>query len=96
MSPVIPHLTNECLVMIEGNQNLIWPKYDEKLIQDDEITIVIQINGKKRGLIKTKREIDENELFEKLLSENSINKHIKDKKIKNKIFVPNKLMNLIV
>jgi len=96
MSPIIPHFTNECLVMVDNNQNLTWPKYDEKLIQEDEINIVIQINGKKRGLIKSKREINEDELFEKLLSENSINKYIKDKKIKKKIFIPNKLMNVII
>mgnify|MGYP001184398208 CR=1 FL=1 len=96
MSPVIPHFTNECLVMVDNNQNLIWPKYDEKLIQEDVINIVIQINGKKRGLIKSKREISEDELFEKLLTENSISKYIRDKKIKKKIFVPNKLMNVII
>jgi leucyl-tRNA synthetase len=57
---------------------------------------VIQINGKKRGLIETKSETSEKELFEKILKDKSIIKYIENQKIQKKIFVPNKLLNLIV
>ena len=63
---------------------------------EDFINLVIQINGKKRGLIKTKKNISENELFEILKKEKSINKYLDKKIIKKKIFIQNKLMNIIV
>ena len=57
MIPIIPHFANECLERINKKKKLNWPKYDEKFIKRRKINIVIQINGKKRGLIKTKRDI---------------------------------------
>ena len=47
MSPVIPHFTNECLEIIKIKGAVAWPKYNENLIQEDQINIVVQINGKK-------------------------------------------------
>ena len=96
MSPVIPHFTSECLEIANLKETTTWPKYNENLIQEDEINIVVQINGKKRGLIKSKRDIKEIELFDKILTENSMRKYIKDKKIRKKIFVPNKLINILI
>ncbi len=95
MSPVIPHFTNECLEIIKIKGAVTWPKYNENLIQEDQINIVVQINGKKRGLIKSKRDINEIELFDKILDESTMSKYIKDKKIRKKIFVPNKLINIL-
>jgi len=96
MSPVIPHFANECLEIIKIKGVTIWPKYNENLIQEEQINIVVQINGKKRGLIKSKRDINETELFDKILAENSMSKYVKDKKIRKKIFVPNKLINILI
>ena len=49
MSPVIPHLANECLDLI-GLENYDWPKVKKEFLQTDEREIVIQINGKKEGI----------------------------------------------
>ena len=55
MMPIIPHFANECLEMNKFKKNeLNWPKYDEKLLIEDNINFVIQINGKKRALIQAK------------------------------------------
>ena len=96
--PIIPHFSNECLQTLKLDQktNFKWPTYDEDLLVEDFINLVIQINGKKRGLIKTKKNISENELFEILKKEKSINKYLDKKIIKNKIFIQNKLMNIII
>ena len=53
--PVIPHFANECLSMISKNQTYNWPPYDEKMLVENDVEIVIQINGKKRGLLKVNR-----------------------------------------
>jgi leucyl-tRNA synthetase len=57
---------------------------------------VIQINGRKRGLINSQKNISETELFNIVKNENLIDKYLKDKSIKKTIFVKNRLMNLII
>ena len=51
-SPVIPHIINECLDDLKINNNLIWPEIDNSLIEKENVNIVVQINGKKRDLLK--------------------------------------------
>ena len=94
--PIIPHFANECISEVINNNQNQWPKFDKKLTEDSEATFVIQINGKKRGLIKTKKNINEEDLFNKILQEESINKHLKNNTILKKIFIPNRLMNIII
>ncbi len=96
MVPVIPHFANECLELLEDSSAVTWPIVNKKLLIEENINFVIQINGKKRGLIKATRNISENEIM-KLIKENiEINKYIKNQELKKKIFVPNKLINIIV
>ena len=49
-SPIIPHLTNECLIDIGYKEKLNWPIINEAYLKDKNIDYVVQINGKKRGL----------------------------------------------
>ena len=93
--PVIPHFSNECLEIIE-TKNFKWPTYDISLLKDEKIIIVVQINGKKRGLIEANRDVSEKEVLEKLMSDKNINKYTVNKEIKKKIFVKNKLINIII
>jgi len=95
MTPIIPHFSNECLDII-GTKEFKWPKYDETMLKEKIINIVIQINGKKRGIIETKRDINEKNLLELVFKDEKINKYIKKKEITKKIFIPNKLMNIII
>ena len=94
--PVLPHFGNECLENIKNRENIIWPKFDTTLIIEEEIAFVIQINGKKRGLIFSKRNTGQKELFEKIMKEKNISKYIDKKKIQKQIFVPNKLINILI
>ena len=64
--------------------------------KDDKVNIVIQINGKKRGLINTKSNTKEEDLFKIINDDKSINKYLDGKKIIRKIYVKDKLMNIIV
>tara|TARA_B100000989_G_scaffold243563_1_gene190588 strand:+ start:86 stop:2620 length:2535 start_codon:yes stop_codon:yes gene_type:complete len=94
--PIIPHFSNECLSLLGVKENVKWPKYDELIIEEDFVNIVIQINGKKRGLIKTKKDIEENEVLENIKKENNIMKYLNNLEIKKKIYIPNKLINIII
>tara|TARA_B100000575_G_scaffold130395_1_gene103891 strand:+ start:273 stop:2807 length:2535 start_codon:yes stop_codon:yes gene_type:complete len=95
MLPIVPHFANECLELMNSKKNY-WPNYNETLIKDDIITIVIQINGKKRGLINTKPNISEESLLEIINKDKKLTKFLEKKIIKRKIFIKDKLINIII
>ena len=95
MTPILPHFANECLNIIKA-KNFKWPKYDISLITEDNINIVIQINGKKRGLIQTIPNITEEKLLEKIKNDEKMIKYLDQKNIKNKIYIKDKLLNIII
>ena len=73
-----------------------WPKYDENQLIEDKIKIVIQINGKKRGLIETNRDISEQDLTNIINNNETLKKYLDKQTFKRKIFIKNKLMNIII
>ncbi len=95
ISPIIPHFSNECLEIIK-TKNVEWPKYDETKIKENTVNIVIQINGKKRGLMETQINISEKILMEKIYQDEKLKKYIDDKPIKKTIFIKDKIINIIV
>ena len=73
-----------------------WPSYDESLLIEDEVKLVIQVNGKKRALIAVIRDIEENKLLEQIKRDKLLIKYTENKKIKKVIFVKNRLINIII
>jgi leucyl-tRNA synthetase len=96
MNPIIPHLSNECLKIIENKDKITWPSFDEKEIKEDYSLIVIQINGKKRGLITTDSNSSENEIMKLVYEDQKIAKYLVNNKIKKQIYIKNKLINIII
>jgi len=96
MLPIIPHLANECLSEITNDKKFYWPEIDKKYLEKNKHNIVIQINGKKRGLILIENSISKEDLIEKIKKENEINKFLNGKKVIKSIYIENKLMNLII
>ena len=94
--PVLPHLSNECLSSIGEQDKIEWPKFDEKKIEEDKNLVVIQINGKKRGLLEVKKNLDEETLIKLTKKDQKIMKYLLDKTIKKKIYIKNKILNIIV
>ena len=95
MTPFIPHFTNECLNSIDQKQSS-WPKVSKEEITEEEINFVVQINGKKRSILKTKRDMSENEILKEIKSNNETKKLLKDQKVGKTIFVSNRLINIIL
>ena len=96
MSPVMPHFANECLDILKSENKNKWPTYDEKFIEDESINVVVQINGKKRGLLNLKKDTDEKELLSLIKKDEKLDKYLENKEIKKQIFVKNKIINLII
>ena len=95
MSPVIPHFSKECLELIGVKEQINWPQINEEFLIEDKKNFVIQINGKTRGIIVADKHISEKDLLTKINEDSKLKNYIEDKTIKKKIFIPEKLINII-
>lgn len=99
LSPFAPHLTEEIWSKL-GNEKSIflesWPAYDEKLIQDEEVEMVVQINGKVRDRIRVAANIGEEEAKKLALASEKIQGHLAGKEIKKVVFVQGKLISIVI
>jgi leucyl-tRNA synthetase len=96
MLPIIPHFAMECIEKNKFKINQLWPTYDESLLEEKEVDCVVQINGKKRTLIKITKDSDEKTVLDNIKSEESLIKYLSNKEIKKTIFVKNRLINIII
>ena len=96
MSPIIPHFTSECLSELNFEIKQEWPKINKKLLEEEQINYVIQINGKKKGILNTYKDISEEKLLNEIKKTSDISKIIVNKKIKKSFFVKNKLINILL
>jgi len=97
LMPVIPHFASECLSIL--NNDIItpkWPAVDTKFLLDSEINYVVQFNGKKRGIIKTEHNINQEKLMNLIEKDSTLKKYLSNKNILKIIFIPNKLINIIL
>ena len=96
MNPVVPHFSTECIQKFNLETDISWPEINKKYLIAKKYNIVVQINGKKRTLIETQKELDEKDLIEEIKNKKEIKKFINEKKIIKIIFIKNKLINLIL
>ena len=95
-TPAIPHFASECLLELGYTDQLKWPNADTNLIDENNIDYVVQINGKKRLILNESRNLDQNQLMDRIKLNTVSEKYLKDKKIYKIIFVKNRLINLLV
>ena len=97
MMPVIPHFSNQCIKLLNITENIQWPKVNRANLIQDSCKYVIQVNGKTRKVIEDKKDITKDELITMIKKDLKLFKYIKDEtKIKKIIFIPNKLINVIL
>jgi len=99
LAPTTPHLAEELWRRI-GHEysihNQCWPKWDKALAKDEEITLVVQVNGKLRDRIVVPVSITEAEAKQKALESQRVKNHLEAKELVNIIYVPGRLINLVV
>ena len=96
MIPITPHLSMECLSEVSADKTFSWPEVDKKYLQNKSYNIVVQVNGKKRGLISSESSLSEKDLIEKIEKTKELQKFIDGKDIIKSIFIKDKLINLII
>ena len=73
----------------------MWPKIEDTIIKKDRFDVVIQINGKKRAIINAINDENEENVFSKSLAIKNIKVILEEKTIVKKIFIKNKLLNIV-
>ena len=93
LMPLAPHLAHEFCEKI--NKKFYWPKYDPKLLEEENCTIVIQVDGRKRGLLEMPINSKEIAVIKKSKEIDNVSKHIENDTIVKNIYIRNKLINFI-
>ncbi|MEW5733701.1 MAG: leucine--tRNA ligase [Thermodesulfobacteriota bacterium] len=99
LSPIVPHLCEElweALGMPPSILNATWPSYDEKAAAVDEVTVVVQVNGKLRARFTAAKDTEEKELERTALGDENVLRFLNGKAPRKVITVKNKLVNIVV
>jgi len=99
LSPFVPHLSEEFWSLLGNSETITyqsWPHFDDNLMQLDEVTITVQVNGKLRANINIAKDSDEKDVVSEALSLNNVKKYTSDGNIVKTIYVPNRLLNFVV
>lgn len=98
ISPIIPHVAEELWSHFGISDTIAyqpWPKYDPKALVENEIEMIVQVNGKVRAKIKMAKNTDREEVQKQALANEHVQKFTKGKNIKKIIVVPNKIINIV-
>ncbi len=99
LAPFVPHISEElweCLGHREGLEDSGWPAFDPAAAVEDELLIVVQVNGKLRGKITVDATAAEDEVKNTALSDDKVKSFIDGRTVKKVIYVPGKLVNIVV
>ena len=100
LNPVAPHLTEELYQNVLNFTNSIsyatWPTYNEEVLVDNNITVVVQVNGKIRDKIEVAVNMNKDELEKLALASEKVKQFTENKEIRKVIVIPNKLVNIVV
>ena len=99
LAPLAPHHAEEMWEAIGEEYSVheqAWPEWDESLIAADQITLIVQVNGKLRDRIEVSADISEDAAKELALSSEKVRPHVEGKEIRKSIYVPGRLVNLVV
>jgi len=99
LAPFAPYLAHELWEMLGEKEALLrapWPKYDAELVKEEEIEIPVQVNGKLRSRITVPADSEEAFVLERALTDEKVKAAIAGKQVVKKIYVPGKMVNLVV
>jgi len=99
LAPFVPHIVEELWEIIGNTETIFkqsWPKYDERFIVFDEITVVVQINGKIRSKLVVNSDITEDEIRKTAMADEKVTQWLKGKEIIKSVYVPKKLLSFVI
>ena len=94
--PIAPYLAHECLELLKVKDIYEWPQTNKKLLKENKVKFIIQINGKTRNVIEVKKNLDKKEAIRLTKKDQRIDKFLLNKVIEKTIFVENRLINFVL
>ena len=94
LMPLAPHLAHECCEKL--NKKFYWPQYNHKLLKDENCKIVIQVNGRKRGVLEMPVNSKEQTIVKKSKEIDNVLKYLENTEVMKNIYIKNKLINFII
>ena len=97
--PFVPHIASELWESLDHRGALdavTWPKYSEEALEEEQLLIVVQVNGKVRGKITVAAEVDQKEIESEALQDQKVRSFLDGKKVQKVIHVPRRLVNIVV
>ena len=95
----MPHIASELWESLDhrgGLDAVTWPKYSEEALEEEQLLIVVQVNGKVRGKITVAAEVDQKEIESEALQDQKVKSFLDGKKIQKVIHVPRRLVNIVL
>jgi leucyl-tRNA synthetase len=99
LSPVAPHICEELWQALGHTAHMTsqpWPVYDEKALVLDEVTMVVQVNGKVRGKFEAPNNAPKDAVEKLAMDLENVQKFMEGKTVRKVIVIPNKLVNIVV
>jgi len=99
LAPIVPHITEELWEMMGREKRLVetsWPVHDETVAAEEEITVVVQVNGKLRGKVVVPADESDERIKELAVKDKKVGRFLEGKKPLKVIYVPKKLVNIVV
>ena len=99
LSPIVPHISDTLWVELGHSEPLIdaaWPKSDPDALEQNEIEMVVQINGKLRGKITVTKNAEQKQIENQAVEDEKVKQNLKGKTIKKIIVIPERLVNIVV
>jgi leucyl-tRNA synthetase len=98
LNPIAPHLSEELWEQIGEKislQEMPWPSFDPKLIQEEEMTLAVQVNGKLKGTLKLPLQTEQKEIESQALGLPTVQKALENKQVRRLIVVPKRIVNIV-
>ena len=99
VSPITPHISHHLWRELKYGEDVLaagWPEHDAGALIEDEIELVVQVNGRKRGDVRVPRDADKNTIERIVLADPAVQRHVNGQAIKKVVIVPGRLVNVVV
>ncbi len=99
MSPITPHISHHLWRELKFGEDVLaasWPEHDPAAMIEDEIELVVQVNGRKRGDVRVPRDADSKAIETIVLADPAVQRHVSGQAIKKVVVVPGRLVNVVV
>jgi leucyl-tRNA synthetase len=99
ISPIAPHIAHELWSLLGMSEPLVgapWPAVDNAALEQDSLTLVVQVNGKVRGQVDVAKDSEKDAILALAKADANVQRHLEGKTVRKEIVVPNKLVNIVV